>query len=143
MGFKKLEKKLWLASPTMHKEEQQFVQNAFDTNWISTLGENVDKLEEGICDYIGCKHSVALSAGTAALHLAMKMAGVKAGDKVFCSDLTFAATVNPVVYEKAIPVFIDCEYETWNMDPVALEKAFEKHPDVKVGMLFAFLGKSP
>ena len=126
MGFKKLEKKLWLASPTMHKEEQQFVQNAFDTNWISTLGENVDKLEEGICDYIGCKHSVALSAGTAALHLAMKMAGVKAGDKVFCSDLTFAATVNPVVYEKAIPVFIDCEYETWNMDPVALEKAFEK-----------------
>lgn len=140
MGFKKLEKKLWLASPTMHKEEQQFVQNAFDTNWISTLGENVDKLEEGICDYIGCKHSVALSAGTAALHLAMKMAGVKAGDKVFCSDLTFAATVNPVVYEKAIPVFIDCEYETWNMDPVALEKAFEKHPDVKVVVLVHLYG---
>ncbi len=132
MKIKKFEKKLWLASPTMHGEEQMFVKEAFDTNWVSTLGENINQLEKSICEYIGCKYAVGLSAGTASLHLAVKMAGVKPGDKVFCSDLTFAATVNPVTYEKAIPVFIDSEYETWNMDPVALKRAFEKYPEVKV-----------
>ncbi|MGN0488960.1 MAG: aminotransferase class I/II-fold pyridoxal phosphate-dependent enzyme [Ruminococcus sp.] len=132
MKIKKFEKKLWLASPTMHGEEQMFVKEAFDTNWVSTLGENINQLEKSICEYIGCKYAVGLSAGTASLHLAVKMAGVKPGDKVFCSDLTFAATVNPVTYEKAVPVFIDSEYETWNMDPVALKRAFEKYPEVKV-----------
>ncbi len=132
MEIKRFERKLWLASPTMHGEEQMYVKNAFDTNWVSTLGENIDRLEKSICDYIGCKYAVGLSAGTASLHLAVKIAGVKAGDKVFCSDLTFAATVNPVTYEKAVPVFIDSEYETWNMDPLALKRAFEKYPEVKV-----------
>ena len=112
--------------------EQKYVKEAFDTNWVSTVGENINQLEKGICEYVGCKYSVALSAGTAALHLAVKLAGVKPGDRVFCSDMTFAATVNPVVYEKGSPVFIDEERETWNMDPVALEKAFEKYPEVKV-----------
>lgn len=124
----------------MHGEEQKYVQEAFDTNWVSTIGENINQLEKGICEYVGCKYAVGLSAGTASLHMAVKMAGVKAGDRVFCSDLTFAATVNPVVYEKAIPVFIDCEYETWNMDPVALEKAFEKYPEVKVVVISYLYG---
>ncbi len=132
MELKAFDSKLWLSSPTMHGEEEQYVQEAFDTNWVSTVGENINQLEKGICEYIGCKYSVALSAGTTALHLAVKLAGVKPGDKVFCSDMTFAATVNPVVYEKGVPVFIDEERETWNMDPVALEKAFEKYPEVKV-----------
>lgn len=107
------------------------MQEAFDTNWVSTVGKNLDELERGICDYVGCKHAVALSAGTAALHLAVKLAGVKPGDKVFCSDMTFAATVNPVLYEGGEPVFIDTGYDDWNMDPEALKKAFEKYPDVK------------
>ncbi len=132
MELKTFENKLWLATPTMHGEEQKFINEAFDTNWVSTVGKNIDKLEEGIREYTGCKYSVALSAGTAALHLAVKLAGVKPGDKVFCTDLTFDATVNPVSYEKAEQVFIDSEYETWNMDPDALEKAFLKYPDVKV-----------
>ncbi len=132
MELKAFSEKLWLASPTMHGEEQQYVQEAFDTNWVSTVGENINRLERGICEYVGCKYSVALSAGTAALHLAVKLAGVKQGDRVFCSDMTFAATVNPVVYEKGIPVFIDEEQDTWNMDPVALEKAFKKYPETKV-----------
>lgn len=132
MELKAFDNKLWLASPTMHGEEQKYVQEAFDTNWVSTVGENINQLEKGICEYVGCKYAVALSAGTAALHMAVKLAGVKPGDRVFCSDMTFAATVNPVTYEKGIPVFIDEEYDTWNMDPVALEKAFEKYPDVKV-----------
>lgn len=116
----------------MHGEEQAFVKEAFDTNWVSTVGKNIDELERGICDYVGCKHAVGLSAGTAALHLAVKLAGVKPGDKVFCSDMTFAATVNPVLYEGGEPVFIDTGYDDWNMDPEALKKAFEKYPDVKV-----------
>lgn len=140
MTVKKFEKKLWLASPTMHGEEQEYVKEAFDTNWVSTLGENINQLEKSICDYIGCKFAVGLSAGTASLHLAVKMAGVRPGDKVFCSDLTFAATVNPVAYEKAIPVFIDSEYETWNMDPIALKRAFEKYPDVKVVVISYLYG---
>ena len=130
--IKPFEQKIWLSSPTMHGEEQAFVKEAFDTNWVSTVGKNIDELERGICDYVGCKHAVGLSAGTAALHLAVKLAGVKPGDKVFCSDMTFAATVNPVLYEGGEPVFIDTGYDDWNMDPEALKRAFEKYPDVKV-----------
>ncbi len=99
---------------------------------LENVGENINEVERLACEKIGCKYAVALSAGTAALHLAVKLAGVKTGDKVFCSDMTFCATVNPVVYEGGIPVFIDTEYDTWNMDPVALEKAFELYPEVKV-----------
>lgn len=130
--IEKFDKKLWLSSPTMHGEEQEFIKLAFDTNWVSTLGENIIKLEESICDYLGCGYAVGLSSGTSSLHLAMKLAGVKQGDVVLCSDLTFSASVNPVTYEGGIPVFIDSEYETWNMDPVALERAFGKYPEAKV-----------
>ena len=130
--IKPFEQKIWLSSPTMHGEEQAFVKEAFDTNWVSTVGKNIDELERGICDYTGAKHAVGLSAGTAALHLAVKLAGIKPGDKVFCSDMTFAATVNPVLYEGGEPVFIDTGYDDWNMDPEALKKAFEKYPEVKV-----------
>lgn len=126
------ERKVWLSSPTMHGEEIQYIQQAYATNWMSTVGENIDEIEKLVCKKVGCKHAVALSCGTAALHLAVKLAGVKQGDKVFCTDMTFDATVNPVVYEKAIPIFIDTEYDTWNMDPLALEKAFEMYPDTKV-----------
>ena len=126
------EKKLWLASPTMHGEELKYVTEAYETNWMSTVGANINEVERLACEKVGCKYAVALSSGTAALHMAVKLAGVKPGDKVFCSDMTFAATVNPVVYEKGIPVFIDTERDTWNMDPVALEKAFELYPEVKV-----------
>ena len=108
------------------------MQQAYDTNWMSTVGENLNVVEKQMCEKVGCKYAVALSCGTAALHLAVKLAGVKDGDHVFCTDMTFAATVNPVMYERAIPVFIDTEYETWNMDPAALEKAFEMYPDTKV-----------
>lgn len=131
--LKPFEKKIWLSSPTMHDgDEMKFVKEAYDTNWMSTVGANISEIENMICNKVGCKYAVALSSGTSALHLAMKLAKVKVGDKVFCSDMTFAATVNPVVYEGAIPVFIDTEYDTWNMDPKALEKAFEIYPDVKV-----------
>lgn len=130
--MKKFEERVWLSSPTMHGDEQRFVQEAFDTNWVSTVGKNLEELEKGICEKVGCGYAVALSAGTAALHLAIKLAGVKQGDKVFCSDMTFAATVNPVSYEKGEQVFIDTERDTWNMDPVALRRAFEMYPDTKV-----------
>lgn len=126
------EKKIWLSSPTMHGEELKYITQAYETNWMSTVGENINEVERTAQEYIGCNYAVALSAGTAALHLAVKLAGVKPGDHVFCSDMTFAATVNPVVYEGGIPIFIDSERETWNMDPQALEKAFELYPDVKV-----------
>ena len=116
----------------MHGEELQYVEEAYRTNWMSTVGENINQVEKLACEKVGCKYAVALSAGTAALHLAMKLAGIKQGDKVFCSDMTFAATVNPILYEGGVPVFIDTEYDTWNMDPVALEKAFEIYPEVKV-----------
>lgn len=99
---------------------------------MSTVGENINQVEQMTCEKTGCKYAVALSSGTAALHLAVKLAGVKPGDRVFCSDVTFGATVNPVKYEGGVPVFIDTEYDTWNMDPVALEKAFRMHRDVKV-----------
>lgn len=126
------EKKIWLSSPTMHGEELKYITQAYETNWMSTVGENINEVERAAQEYIGCKHTVALSAGTAALHLAVKLAGVKHGDYVFCSDMTFAATVNPIVYEGGIPIFIDSERDTWNMDSQALEKAFELYPDVKV-----------
>ena len=132
--------KIWLSSPTMHGEELKYMKEAFDTNWMSTVGANINEVERLICERVGCKYAVALSAGTASLHLAMKLAGVKTGDRVFCSDVTFGATVNPVVYEGGIPVFIDTEYDTWNMDPVALEKAFEIYPDVKVVVMVHLYG---
>ena len=140
MEFKKFENKIWLSSPTIHEEAKRYIQEAFDKNWVSTIGENIDELEKGMCDYIGTKYSVALASGTSALHLAVKLAGVKKGDRVFCSDMTFSATVNPVVYEGGIPIFIDTEYDTWNMDPVALEKAFELYKDVKVVVLANLYG---
>jgi len=124
--------KLWLSSPTMHGEEIKYVQEAYETNWMSTVGANINEVEKQICEKVGCKYAVALSSGTSALHLAVKLADVKEGDNVFCTDMTFDATVNPVMYEKATPIFIDTEYETWNMDPVALEKAFELYPETKV-----------
>ena len=130
--FKPFESRVWLSSPTMHGPELEYVKEAYETNWMSTVGANINEAERLACEKIGCRYAVALSAGTAALHMAVKLAGVKPGHKVFCSDMTFDATVNPVVYEGGIPVFIDTEYDTWNMDPVALEKAFEIYPDVKV-----------
>ena len=130
--FETFEPKLWLSSPTMHGPELAYMKEAFDTNWMSTVGENVSVIEKDIAEKIGVKYGVALTTGTAAIHLAVKLAGVKPGDRVFCSDMTFGATVNPVVYEGGVPIFIDAEYDTWNMDPVALEKAFELYPEVKV-----------
>lgn len=132
--------KVWLSSPTMHGDELKYVTEAYETNWMSTVGANINEVEKQMCKKVGCKYAVALSAGTAALHLAVKLAGVKPGDKVFCSDMTFDATVNPVVYEGGVPIFIDTEYDTWNMDPVALEKAFEIYPDVKVVVIAHLYG---
>ncbi len=130
--FKSFASKVWLSTPTMHGPELEYVKKAYETNWMSTVGENINEVERLACEKIGCRYAVGLSAGTAALHMAVKLAGVKPGDRVFCSDMTFDATVNPVVYEGGIPVFIDTEYDTWNMDPVSLEKAFELYPEVKV-----------
>ena len=130
--FEPFASKVWLSSPTMHGEEIEYINEAYTTNWMSTVGANINEVERIVCEKVGCKYAVALSAGTAALHLAVKLAGVKPGDKVFCSDMTFCATVNPVTYEGGIPVFIDTEYDTWNMDPVALDKAFELYPEVRV-----------
>ncbi len=150
--IKPFEKKIWLASPTMHGEEQKYVNLAFEQNWITTAGENVNEVERITAEYVGTKHAVALSCGTAALHMAIKLAGedlygkpkvgegTLAGKKVFCSDLTFDATVNPIVYEGGEPVFIDTEYDTWNMDPNALEKAFEIYPEVKLVVLVHLYG---
>lgn len=130
--IKPLEKKIWLSSPTMHGEELKYITEAYDSNWMSTLGENIDSIERIIAEKIGVKHSVGLSTGTASLHMCMKLAGVKHGVKVACSDMTFAATVNPVRYEQGEQVFIDSERDTWNMAPESLEKAFELYPDIKV-----------
>ena len=134
------DEKIWLSSPTMHGDELKYMTEAFETNWMSTIGKNIDEVEKMICEKVGCKYAIALSAGTAAMHLAVKLAGVKHSDRVFCSDMTFDATVNPVVYEGGIPIFIDTEYDTWNMDPVALEKAFELYPDVKVVVVVHLYG---
>ena len=136
--------KIWLSSPTMHGDELKYVTEAYETNWMSTVGKNINEVERLVAERVGVRYAVALSAGTASLHLAMKLAGeamygqpeigkgALSNKKIFCSDVTFDATVNPVVYEGGIPVFIDTERDTWNMDPVALEKAFEIYPDVKV-----------
>lgn len=131
MEMERLKEKVWLSSPTMHGEEQIFVKEAFDSNWVSTVGKNLEKLEQEISARIGCRYAVALSTATSALHLAVKLAGIRQGDKVFCSDMTFAATVNPVSYEKGEQVFIDEERDTWNMDPAVLEKAFRLYPWTK------------
>ena len=138
--MKAFEKKVWLSSPTMHGEELEYITQAYETNWMSTVGENINEAERLACEKVGCKYAVALSCGTAALHLAVKLAGVKPGDTVFCSDMTFAATLNPVVYEGGTPVFIDTEYDTWNMDPMALEKAFELYPQTKVVVMANLYG---
>lgn len=140
MEIKKFEKKVWLSSPTMHGPELEYVKEAYETNWMSTVGANINEVERIVCEKLGCNYAVALSAGTAALHLAVKLAGIKPGEKVFCSDMTFSATVNPVVYEGGVPVFIDTEYDTWNMDPVALEKAFELYPEVRVVVMAHLYG---
>ena len=151
-GILPFEKKIWLSSPTMHGDEQKWVDEAIRTNWVSTVGANINEIEKQIADYIGCKYAVALSAGTAALHLATKLAGEKLygqarpnrgtlqGKKVFCSDLTFDASINPVAYEDGEAVFIDTEYDTWNMDPEALERAFEIYPDVKLVIIAHLYG---
>ena len=150
--MKPFENKIWLSSPTMHGDEQKWVNDAFEKNWITTAGENVNEVERLVAEYVGCKQAVALSCGTASLHLAVKLAGEKLygmpktnegalqGHKVFCSDMTFDATVNPIAYENGEAVFIDTERDTWNMDPVALEKAFELYPEVKLVVLVHLYG---
>ncbi len=140
--FTSFENKIWLSSPTMHGDELQYMTEAYETNWMSTVGENINEVERITAEKVGCKYAVALSCGTAALHLAVKLAGVKRGDPVFCSDMTFAASVNPVLYEGGMPVFVDTEYETWNMDPIALERAFQLYPEAKV-VVFAHLYGTP
>lgn len=154
--FKKFENKIWLSSPTMHGDEMKYIQQAFDTNWMSTVGENIDEVERIAAEKSGMKYAVALFCGTSALHLAVKHAGETLYGKpeigrgalykkrVFCSDMTFSATLNPVVYEGGVPVFIDTELDSWNMDPLALEKAFELYPDVKLVVyaeLYGFPGR--
>lgn len=143
-GIEPFKNKVWLSSPTMHGDEQRWVDEAIQTNWVSTVGANINEVEKQVAEKVGRKYAVALSAGTAALHLAIKLCGEKLygqapvghgaleGRRVFASDMTFDATVNPICYEGGIPVFIDTEYDTWNMDPKALEKAFEIYPEVKL-----------
>ena len=142
--YERFENKVWLSSPTMYPDSMRYVTEAYETNWMSTAGSNINEAEKQISEKVGCKYAVALSAGTAALHLAMKLAGESVYGKrdlgtgalsqryVAASDMTFDATVNPIVYEGGIPVFIDTEYDTWNMDPAALEKAFEIYPEIRV-----------
>lgn len=125
------EDRIFLSSPTMHKEENLFINEAFQANFIAPIGLNIDKFEEETAEYVGISHAAALCSGTAALHLALKLAGVSQNDKVLCSDLTFAASANPILYERGLPVFIDSERNTWNMDPNALVKAFIKYPETK------------
>ncbi len=151
-GIEPFKTKLWLASPTMHGEEQKWVDEAIQTNWVSTVGANINEVEKQIAEYVGVKYAVALSAGTAALHLATKLAGEKLygqarpnhgtleGKKVFCSDVTFDASINPVAYEDGEAVFIDTEYDTWNMSPEALKKAFEIYPDVRLVVIAHLYG---
>lgn len=140
----KANKRIYLSSPHMSDEgyEQQYVQQAFDTNWIAPLGENVDQFEKELAEKVGAKAAAALSSGTAAIHLALKAAGVGEGDIVFCQSLTFVATANPIIYQGAIPVFIDSNYETWNMCPKALEEAFKKYPEVKAVIVVHLYGLS-
>lgn len=142
--MKTLEQKVWLSSPTMHGDELKYMKEAYDTNWMSTIGENINEVERQFGEMLGNQYAVALASGTAALHLAIRAAGYKLygqpkashgsleGKTVFCSDMTFSATVNPITYEGGIPVFIDSENETWNMDTIALEEAFKKYPETKL-----------
>ena len=151
-GIAPFDGKVWLSSPTMHGDEQRWVDNAIQTNWVTTAGENINKIEQQIAEYIGVNHAVGLASGTAALHMATKLAGEKlygqarpnagtlAGKKVFCSDVTFDASINPVAYEDGEAVFIDTERDTWNMDPNALEKAFEIYPEVKLVVIAHLYG---
>ena len=151
-GIEPFATKCWLSSPTMHGDEQRWVDDAIQTNWVSTVGRNIDEIEKQIAEYVGVKYAVGLSAGTAALHLATKLAGEKLygqarpnegtlqGHRVFCSDVTFDASINPVAYEDGEAVFIDTERDTWNMDPVALEKAFEIYPDVRLVVIAHLYG---
>ncbi len=141
---KEINKRIFLSSPHMSDEgyEQAYVKEAFDTNWIAPLGTNVDEFEKELAERVGIKSAIALSSGTAAIHLALKAAGVEKGDIVFCSTLTFSATANPIIYQNATPVFIDSDYKTWNMDPNALEEAFEKYPDVKAVIVVHLYGMS-
>ena len=152
MEIKRFEKKIYLSSPTMHGDELKYMQEAYETNWMSTVGANINETERLVAEKIGCKDAVALSCGTAALHLAIKLAGERLygqpkvghgsleGRKVFCSDMTFDATVNPVAYEGGEAVYIDTERDTWNMDPVALAKAFEIYPEVKLVVIAHLYG---
>jgi dTDP-4-amino-4,6-dideoxygalactose transaminase len=137
-------KKIWLSSPHMSDEgyEKKYIRDAFKTNWIAPLGANVDGFEKELAAKVGSKHAAALSSGTAAIHMALKAAGVGHGDVVFCQDLTFSATANPIIYQNATPVFIDSNLETWNMDPRALEKAFKKYPNVKAVIVVHLYGLS-
>ena len=139
-----MNKRIPLSSPHMSDEgfEQQFVKEAFDTGWITPLGKNVDEFEKEFAIKVGSSYAAALITGTAGIHLALKAAGVKNGDIVFCPTLTFSATANPIIYENAIPVFIDSDYTSWNMCPVALEKAFEKYPNVKAVLVVHLYGLS-
>ncbi len=151
-GIEPFEKKIWLASPTMHGEELAYMTEAYETNWMSTAGANINEVEKEVAEKIGCRYAVALATGTAALHLAVKIAGEQLygqprvghgtleGRKAFCSDMTFDATVNPVAYEGGEAVFIDTEPDTWNMDPAALEKAFELYPDVRLVVMAHLYG---
>jgi len=136
--------KIWLSSPHMSDEgyEMQYIKEAFDSNWIAPLGENVDKFEKELAEKVGIGHAAALSSGTSAIHMALKAAGVGEGDIVFCQSLTFAGSANPIIYQSAIPVFIDSDYETWNMCPKALEQAFEKYPNVKAVIVVHIYGLS-
>ncbi len=133
-------KRIYLSSPTTHGEEQAFVKEAFDTNWVAPLGPHVNAFEKEVAAYTGCGHAAALSAGTAAIHLALKLLQVEQEDVVFVPDLTFSATCNPIVYEKAKPVFIDAEPDTWNMSPEALERAYEKYPNPKAVIVVHLYG---
>jgi dTDP-4-amino-4,6-dideoxygalactose transaminase len=144
MATTKVNDRIFLSSPHMSDEgyEMQYVQEAFDSNWIAPLGENVNGFERELATKVGSKAAAALSSGTAAIHLALKAAGVREGDIVFCPTLTFSATANPIIYQNAIPVFIDSDYETWNMNPKALEEAFEKYPEVKAVIVVHLYGLS-
>lgn len=151
-GIEKFDRKVWLSSPTMHGDEQRWVDEAIQTNWVSTVGANINEVEKEMCSYLGCEYAVGLSCGTAALHLATKLAGERlygrakpnagtlAGHRVFCSDVTFDASINPVAYEDGEAVFIDTETDTWNMDPDALEKAFKIYPDVRLVVIAHLYG---
>lgn len=144
MESTKVKERIFLSSPHMSDEsyEMQYVKEAFDTNWIAPLGENVNGFERELAEKVGSKAAAALSSGTAAIHLALKAAGVGEGDVVFCPTLTFSATANPIIYQNAVPVFIDSDYETWNMSPKALEEAFVKYPEVKAVIVVHLYGLS-